>query len=63
MTAYAEINVEDRFSCDNDTFAGYNINYRVAENGDSANIVVIYLHGGSGQGDDNKTQLKSPAII
>lgn len=54
--------MEDSFSYENATLAGINLNYRLAEKGDSANIVVIYLHGGSGQGADNKTQLKSSAI-
>lgn len=60
MTAFAKGNVEDSFSNENASFAGLNMNYRLTEKGDSANIVVIYLHGGSGQGDDNKSQMKNP---
>lgn len=62
LTVSAKVNVENLFSYENATFAGLNLNYRVAEKGDSAQIVVIYLHGGSGQGDDNNTQMKNPAI-
>lgn len=62
LAASAKVNVEDSLSYENITFAGLNLNYRLAEKGDSANIVVIYLHGGSGHGNDNITQMKSPAI-
>lgn len=62
LTASAKANVEDSFSYEKGAFARVNLNYRLTEKGDSANVVVIYLHGGSGQGDDNKTQMKNPAI-
>lgn len=62
LAASAKVDVEDSFSYENAAFAGLNLNYRLAEKGDSANVVVIYLHGGSGQGDDNRTQMESPAI-
>lgn len=58
----AKTNIDELFSFENGTFAGMNLNYRKAEVGDSAKIVVLYLHGGSGQGDDNKAHMKSPAI-
>lgn len=58
----SETSMEELFSFENEAFAGMNLNYRKAEAGDSAKIVILYLHGGSGQGDDNKSQMKTPAI-
>lgn len=58
----SKTSVEELFSFENETFAGLNLNYRKAEVGDSAKIVVLYLHGGNGQGDDNKSQMRTPAI-
>lgn len=54
---------EELFSFENETFSGMNLNYRMAEGGDSTKIVVLYLHGGSGQGNDNRSQMKNPAIM
>lgn len=62
LVAWSEDHLEDLFSYEQETFAGFRLNYRKAEMGDSAKIVVLYLHGGSGQGDDNKSQMKTPAI-
>lgn len=60
--AWSKDYLDDEFTYENGTFAGLNLKYRKAEMGDSAKIVVLYLHGGSGQGDDNKSQMKTPAI-
>ncbi len=62
FAAWSKNLLEDEFSYENERFAGLSLNYRKAEMGDSAKIVVLYLHGGSGQGDDNKAQMKTPAI-
>lgn len=62
FAVWARDKVDEAFTFENGTFSGYNLNYRKAEAGDSAKIVVLYLHGGSGQGDDNKSHMNSPAI-
>ncbi len=54
---------DELFSFEKGLFAGMELQYRKAEVGDSASIVVLYLHGGSGQGDDNRSQMASPAIM
>lgn len=54
---------ESTFTYERGSFAGFNLNYRKADVGDSAKIIVLYLHGGSGQGDDNEAQMKTPAIM
>ncbi|MCM1518448.1 MAG: hypothetical protein NC117_07395 [Pseudoflavonifractor sp.] len=60
--ACADNNVDALFSCERDTFAGLSLNYRKAQVGGFTRIVLLYLHGGSGQGDDNKSQMRTPAI-
>ncbi len=56
---------KELFSYEIETFGGFNIQYRKAKinktNGCDG-IVVIYLHGGSGQGDDNQAQLMTDAV-
>lgn len=64
LTGRAET-LGDLFSYENDTFAGVNLNYRKTQSGQdtaTGKIVVIYLHGGSGQGDDNESQMKTQAV-
>lgn len=60
--AWSKDDLDEVFTYEKETFAGLDLNYRKTELGDSAKIVVLYLHGGSGQGDDNKSQMKTPAI-
>lgn len=65
LPAFAGDNVENLFSYENETLSGFNLNYRKAElksDGDSSEVVILFLHGGSGQGDDNKSQMNNPAI-
>ncbi len=69
MAALAVLNVNagisKEFSFENEEFAGINLNYRMAVINpeiQSEEIVVIYLHGGSGQGNNNKSQLNSGAV-
>ncbi|MCM1483463.1 MAG: hypothetical protein NC043_03935 [Muribaculaceae bacterium] len=53
------------FSYEKAELPGMKLNYRKAVHtspDNSKNIVVLYLHGGSGQGSDNKTQMNTPAI-
>ncbi len=63
LTANAQI--KNDFSYENENFAGVDLNYRMAViNPDTLKpeIIVIYLHGGSGQGNDNVAQLQSQAV-
>ena len=56
---------EELFSYENETFGGFSLLYRKAElnqTDGSDGIVVIYLHGGSGQGEDNQSQLMTNAV-
>lgn len=62
LMMWAKSDIDDLYTYENNTYAGININYRKVEIGDSAHIVVLYLHGGSGQGNDNKSHMKAPAI-
>lgn len=65
ISANAKNGIESMFSFETETLAGFNMNYRKVERkieGDTCMTVVIYLHGGSGQGDDNQAQMESPAI-
>lgn len=61
----ANAEIENDFSYENENFAGVNLNYRMSViNSDilKPEVIVIYLHGGSAQGNDNKTQLQSQAV-
>lgn len=65
LSAFAADNVNDLFSYECETLSGFNLNYRKAQlksDGDSSKVVILFLHGGSGQGDDNKSQMNNPAI-
>ena len=62
FSGWSKSNVDELFSYENNTFAGMNLNYRKVECGDSDKMVVLYLHGGSGQGDDNKSQMMAQAV-
>lgn len=65
LSIFAGDKVENLFSFKNETFSGFNLNYRKAElksDSDSSKVVILFLHGGSGQGDDNKSQMNNPAI-
>lgn len=62
FTGWSKSDLEESFSFESDSYAGMKLNYRKADFGDSTKIVVLYLHGGSGQGDDNISQMKTPAI-
>ncbi len=61
----ANAETENEFSCENEDFAGVNLNYRMSViNSDiqKAEVIVIYLHGGSARGNDNKAQLQTQAV-
>ncbi len=68
LTAFsglAAVDVDSVFSYGSEEFSGLTLNYRKAVLGsdaDSCRMIVIYLHGGSGQGNDNKAQMKTPAV-
>lgn len=64
-TLMANAGTESEFSYENDDFAGINLNYRMSIiNSDipKPEVIVIYLHGGSAQGNDNKAQLQTQAV-
>ncbi len=63
ISANAEAESEFSFECED--FAGVNLNYRMAiinPEVQSPEIIIMYLHGGSGQGSDNSAQLESQAV-
>lgn len=63
ISATAQNQINRLFLMKTDTIAGVELNYRVAGMTDTCGIVVLYLHGGSGRGTDNRSQMSAPAIM
>lgn len=65
LCTFAASDSHIELSYENETFGGVELNYRKAEinsQTEAEKIVVVYLHGGSGQGDDNEAQVDTPAV-
>lgn len=65
LALVASFNASADFSYENDEFGSVSLNYRMAlinQLPDDSGLTVIYLHGGSGRGDDNETQMQTEAV-